>query len=84
MCAICALIWCVRPVIRSMSTSDKKVNTIDLGIVANSTVNKILDEFKARCDTISINFNQVKKPDPLFKKDRAKEADEEDKNGCDE
>lgn len=66
------------------TTSDKKVNTIDLGIVANSTVNKILDEFKARCDTISINFNQVKKPESLFKKGGAKEADEEDKNCCDE
>ena len=28
------------------TTKDKKVNTIDLGIVQNSTINKILDEFR--------------------------------------
>lgn len=47
---------------------DKKVNTIDLGIVANGTINKILDEFKARTNAESINFNQVKKTELFGKK----------------
>lgn len=41
---------------------DKKVNTIDLGLMPNSTINKILDEFRERTKAKSINFNQVKKP----------------------
>lgn len=41
---------------------DKKVNTIDLGLMPNSTINKILDEFRERTNAESINFNQVKKP----------------------
>lgn len=42
---------------------DKKVNTIDLGLMPNSTINKILDEFRERTNAESINFNQVKKAD---------------------
>lgn len=49
---------------------DKKVNTIDLGLMPNSTINKILDEFKARTNAESINFNQVKKPKILSKKSK--------------
>lgn len=57
---------------------DKKVITIDLGIVQNSTINKILDEFKARTNAESISFNQVKKPNiPLIKN---KEKDKENKD----
>lgn len=52
---------------------DKKVNTIDLGLMPNSTINKILDEFKARTNAENINFNQVKKAD-IFGKHK-KESD---------
>lgn len=56
---------------------DKKVITIDLGIVQNSTINKILDEFKARTNAENISFNQVKKPNiPLIKN---REKDNENK-----
>ncbi len=64
---------------------DKKVITIDLGIVQNSTINKILDEFKARTNAENISFNQVKKPNiPLIKnreKDKEnKDADKDEQN----
>ena len=64
---------------------DKKVITIDLGIVQNSTINKILDEFKARTNAENISFNQVKKPNiPLIKnreKDNEnKDADKDEQN----
>lgn len=64
------------------TTSDKKVNTIDLGIVANSTVNKILDEFKARTNAESINFNQVKKTELFGKKNDT--AENEESNSAEE
>lgn len=61
---------------------DKKVNTIDLGLMPNSTINKILDEFRARTNAESINFNQVKKAD-IFgrrKKEDNKETNEKAEN----
>lgn len=61
---------------------DKKVNTIDLGIVANSTINKILDEFKARTNAESINFNQVKKTELFGKKNDT--AENEESNSAEE
>jgi len=61
---------------------DKKVNTIDLGIVANSTINKILDEFKARTNAESINFNQVKKTELFGKKNDT--AENEKSNSAEE
>ncbi len=61
---------------------DKKVNTIDLGIVANSTINKILDEFKVRTNAESINFNQVKKTELFGKKNDT--AENEKSNSAEE
>ncbi len=61
---------------------DKKVNTIDLGIVANGTINKILDEFKARTNAESINFNQVKKTELFGKKNDT--AENEKSNSAEE
>ena len=60
---------------------DKKVNTIDLGLMPNSTINKILDEFRERTNAESINFNQVKKADIFVrrKKDDGNESTEEEK-----
>ena len=54
---------------------DKKVNTIDLGIVSNKTINAILEEFKSRTDAESINFNLVKKAE-ILGKNKAEEADQ--------
>lgn len=61
---------------------DKKVNTIDLGLMPNSTINKILDEFKKRTNAESINFNQVKKPKILTKK--SNESDVVNNDGTDD
>lgn len=61
---------------------DKKVNTIDLGIVANGTINKILDEFKVRTNAESINFNQVKKTELFGKKNDT--AENEKSNSAEE
>ncbi len=61
---------------------DKKVNTVDLGIVANGTINKILDEFKARTNAESINFNQVKKTELFGKKNDT--AENEKSNSAEE
>lgn len=60
---------------------DKKVNTIDLGLMPNSTINKILDEFRERTNAKSINFNQVKKADIFVrrKKDDGNESTEVEK-----
>ncbi len=55
----------------------KKVNTIDLGIVPNSTINNILQEFKSRTNAESINFTQVKKAD-VFSKEAKENEDEKD------
>lgn len=60
---------------------DKKVNTIDLGIVANGTINKILDEFKARTNAESINFNQVKKTELFGKKNDTAENEKSNSAG---
>ena len=59
------------------TTKDKKVNTIDLGIVQNSTINKILDEFKRRTTTESISFTQIKKAEIFTKKTSENETEEE-------
>ena len=59
------------------TTKDKKVNTIDLGIVQNSTINKILDEFKRRTTTESISFTQIKKAEIFTKKTSDNETEEE-------
>lgn len=61
---------------------DKKVNTIDLGLMPNSTINKILDEFRKRTNAESINFNQVKKAEILGrrKKEDETETSEEAEN----
>lgn len=57
---------------------DNKVNTIDLGIVQNSTINKILDEFKARTNAESVNFTQIKKAEILHKKEKGPDKEEND------
>ena len=59
------------------TTKDKKVNTIDLGIVQNSTINKILDEFKRRTTTESISFTQIKKAEIFTKKTSENKTEEE-------
>lgn len=42
---------------------NEKTNTIDIGLVNNSTMNKILDEFKNHIDSDKITFTQKKKSD---------------------
>lgn len=54
---------------------NKKVNTIDLGIISNGTINKILDEFKARTDAQSISFTQIKKAELFGSKNKEKDTD---------
>lgn len=54
---------------------NKKVNTIDLGIISNGTINKILDEFKARTDAQSISFTQIKKAELFGSKSKEKDTD---------
>ncbi len=44
-------------------TGNEKTNTIDIGLVNNSTMNKILDEFKNHIDSDKITFTQKKKSD---------------------
>lgn len=56
---------------------DKKVNTIDLGLVTNKTLNTILDEFRTRTDTEDISFTQIKKAD-IFSKDNKNKKDEDE------
>lgn len=53
---------------------NKKVNTIDLGIISNGTINKILDEFKARTDAQSISFTQIKKAELFGSKNEEKDT----------
>ncbi|HIZ12054.1 MAG TPA: hypothetical protein IAA41_08170 [Candidatus Eubacterium faecavium] len=58
----------------------KKINTIDLGLVTNKTLNTILDEFRTRTNAESISFTQVKKAD-IFSKDK---KDKKEKNETDD
>lgn len=42
---------------------NKKINTIDLGLVTNKTLEIILDEFRSRTKTQEISFTQHKTPE---------------------
>ena len=55
---------------------NEKANTIDIGLVNNSTINKILDEFKNHIDSDKITFIQKKKSDLAAKfENRQKSAE---------
>lgn len=62
--------------------SGEKTNTIDIGLVNNGALNKVLDEFKKHVDADKITFTQVKKSKLAAKIEKAKEkpADENVKN----
>lgn len=62
--------------------SGEKTNTIDIGLVNNGALNKVLDEFKKHIDADKITFTQVKKSKLAAKIEKAKEkpADENVKN----
>lgn len=58
--------------------SGEKTNTIDIGLVNNGELNKVLNEFKKHIDADKITFTQVKKSKLAAKIEKAKEkpADE--------
>lgn len=62
--------------------SGEKTNTIDIGLVNNGALNKVLNEFKKHIDADKITFTQVKKSKLAAKIEKAKEkpADENVKN----
>lgn len=62
--------------------SGEKTNTIDIGLVNNGELNKVLNEFKKHIDADKITFTQVKKSKLAAKIEKAKEkpADENVKN----
>lgn len=57
----------------------EKTNTIDIGLVNNGTLNKVLDEFKKHIDADKITFTQVKKSSLAAKIEKAKEKPAEQK-----
>lgn len=61
----------------------EKTNTIDIGLVNNGTLNKVLDEFKRHIDADKITFTQVKKSNLGVKIEKAKEKAAEEKNNSD-
>lgn len=61
----------------------EKTNTIDIGLVNNGTLNKVLDEFKRHIDADKITFTQVKKSNIGVKIEKAKEKAAEEKNNSD-
>lgn len=55
---------------------NEKTNTIDIGLVNNGTMNKILDEFKNHIDSDKITFTQKKKSDLAAKFENRQKNDE--------
>ena len=53
--------------------SGEKTNTIDIGLVNNGALNKVLNEFKKHIDADKITFTQVKKSKLAAKIEKAKE-----------
>lgn len=62
--------------------SGEKTNTIDIGLINNGALNKVLNEFKKHIDADKITFTQVKKSKLAAKIEKAKEKpnDENVKN----
>ena len=52
----------------------EKTNTIDIGLINNGALNKVLNEFKKHIDADKITFTQVKKSKLAAKIEKAKET----------
>lgn len=58
--------------------SGEKTNTIDIGLVNNGALNKVLNEFKKHIDADKITFTQVKKSKLAAKIEKAKERPDDE------
>lgn len=58
--------------------SGEKTNTIDIGLVNNGELNKVLNEFKKHIDADKITFTQVKKSKLAAKIEKAKEKPDDE------
>lgn len=58
--------------------SGEKTNTIDIGLVNNGELNKVLNEFKKHIDADKITFTQVKKSKLAAKIEKAKERPDDE------
>lgn len=58
--------------------SGEKTNTIDIGLINNGALNKVLNEFKKHIDADKITFTQVKKSKLAAKIEKAKERPDDE------
>lgn len=66
-----------RHVLFIFTLKNKKINTIDVGLTTNKTVNKILDEFKERAASADIKFTEMKTTFSLGRKNNNEALNEE-------